>query len=112
MAAFPRAAPRSPVRFDGVGSGRTGATSACWRPSSSADTLASCNSPQAALCAVRIVKRVPDLIENFVGKAKSLLQDRNHGVLLAGVTLVIDMCNLDEECRDEFRKVSVAPEHT
>lgn len=60
---------------------------------------------QAALCAVRIVKRVPDLIENFISKAKSLLQDRNHGVLLSGVTLVIDMCNLDEECRDEFRKV-------
>lgn len=63
-----------------------------------------CQPSQAALCAVRIVKRVPDLIENFVSKAKSLLQDRNHGVLLAGVTLVIDMCNLDEECRDEFRK--------
>lgn len=52
---------------------------------------------------------MPDLIENFIGKAKSLLQDRNHGVLLSGVTLVIDMCNLDEECRDEFRKVRLRP---
>jgi AP-1 complex subunit gamma-1 len=49
---------------------------------------------------------VPDLIDHFISKAKSLIQDRNHGVLLSGVTLVIEMCAGDEACRDEFRKVS------
>ena len=52
------------------------------------------------------MRRVPDLIDHFISKAKSLIQDRNHGVLLSGVTLVIEMCSGDEACRDEFRKVS------
>ncbi|CED84885.1 adaptor protein complex ap-1 gamma subunit [Phaffia rhodozyma] len=59
---------------------------------------------KAALCALRIVRRVPDLIDHFISKARSLIQDRNHGVLLSGVTLVIEMCQSDEECKNEFRK--------
>ena len=61
---------------------------------------------QAALCALRVVKKVPDLMDHFTSKAKSLLQDRNHGVLLAGITLVTEMCELDETIFAEFRKVS------
>jgi AP-1 complex subunit gamma-1 len=63
---------------------------------------------QAALCALRIVRRVPELIDHFISKSKSLLQDRNHGVLLAGVTLVQEMCAIDEACCEEFRKVGLA----
>lgn len=62
---------------------------------------------QAALCALRIIKKVPDLIDHFVSKAKSLLTDRNHGVLLASITLVSEMCQLDEGCLNEFRNVSL-----
>lgn len=58
---------------------------------------------KAALCALRIIKKVPDLIDHFVSKAKSLLTDRNHGVLLASITLVSEMCQLDEGCLNEFR---------
>ncbi|OCF36754.1 AP-1 complex subunit gamma-1 [Kwoniella heveanensis CBS 569] len=61
---------------------------------------------KAALCALRVIRRVPDLMDHFVGKAKSLLQDRNHGVLLAGVTLITEMCALDERVCDEFRKAT------
>lgn len=39
---------------------------------------------------------MPDLQEHFLDKAKSLLQDRNHGVLLCGLTLVTSMCEEDE----------------
>jgi AP-1 complex subunit gamma-1 len=60
---------------------------------------------QAALCALRVIRRVPDLMDHFTNKAKSLLQDRNHGVLLTGITLVTEMCELDESICDEFRKV-------
>ena len=45
---------------------------------------------------MRICRKVPDLQEHFVEKAKLLLQDRNHGVLLCGLTLVTSMCEADE----------------
>ncbi|KAL5336505.1 adaptin N terminal region-domain-containing protein [Aspergillus crustosus] len=51
---------------------------------------------KAALCAMRICRKVPDLEEHFLEKAKNLLSDRNHGVLLCGLTLVIDMCEAEE----------------
>ena len=51
---------------------------------------------KAALCAMRICRKVPDLQEHFLDKAKALLQDRNHGVLLCGLTLVTSMCEEDE----------------
>ena len=51
---------------------------------------------KAALCAMRICRKVPDLQEHFVEKAKLLLSDRNHGVLLCGLTLVTSMCEEDE----------------
>ena len=51
---------------------------------------------KAALCAMRICRKVPDLREHFLEKAKLLLSDRNHGVLLCGLTLVTSMCEADE----------------
>ncbi len=51
---------------------------------------------KAALCAMRICRKVPDLQELFLEKAKILLSDRNHGVLLCGLTLVTSMCEAEE----------------
>jgi AP-1 complex subunit gamma-1 len=56
---------------------------------------------KAALCAMRICRKVPDLQEHFLEKAKLLLQDRNHGVLLCGITLVENLCHADEAEDDE-----------
>lgn len=56
---------------------------------------------KAAICAMRICRKVPDLQEHFLEKAKLLLQDRNHGVLLCGVTLVENLCEADEAEDDE-----------
>ncbi|RMD42067.1 hypothetical protein DV735_g3043, partial [Chaetothyriales sp. CBS 134920] len=65
------------------------------------ETLISTANPyirrKAALCAMRICRKVPDLQEHFVEKAKLLLNDRNHGVLLCGLTLVASMCEAEEE---------------
>ncbi|GAO19661.1 hypothetical protein UVI_02047600 [Ustilaginoidea virens] len=52
---------------------------------------------KAALCAMRICRKVPDLQEHFLEKATHLLADRNHGVLLCGLTLVTSLCEADEE---------------
>ncbi|KAI9843334.1 MAG: clathrin associated protein complex large subunit [Sclerophora amabilis] len=51
---------------------------------------------KAALCGMRICRKVPDLQEHFLEKAKILLSDRNHGVLLCGLTLVTSLCESDE----------------
>ena len=51
---------------------------------------------KAALCAMRICRKVPDLAEHFYDKAAALLSDRNHGVLLCGLTLVTSLCEADE----------------
>lgn len=65
------------------------------------ETLVSTANPyirrKAALCAMRICRKVPDLQEHFVEKASHMLSDRNHGVLLCGVTLVVSLCEADEE---------------
>ena len=51
---------------------------------------------KAALCAMKICRKVPDLQEHFIENSKLLLSDRNHGVLLCGLTLVTSMCEADE----------------
>ncbi|KAJ7623323.1 adaptin N terminal region-domain-containing protein [Roridomyces roridus] len=58
---------------------------------------------KAALCALRVIKKVPELADHFTSKAKNLLSDRNHGVLLSSITLVTEMCAIDAAIRDEFR---------
>jgi AP-1 complex subunit gamma-1 len=64
------------------------------------ETILSSNNPyirrKAALCAMRVCRKVPDLQEHFIEKAKVLLNDRNHGVLLCGLTLVTSLCEADE----------------
>ncbi|KAJ3150988.1 clathrin associated protein complex large subunit [Geranomyces michiganensis] len=63
---------------------------------------------KAALCALRVVRKVPDLLENFVSRAKSLLNERNHGVLLTGVTLLTEMCKMSDDVLVDLRTHSVA----
>lgn len=60
---------------------------------------------KAALCACRIIQKVPDLLENYVPLVRQLLNERNHGVLLTGVTLAMEMCNMDGETLDYFRRM-------
>ncbi|RKF53602.1 AP-1 complex subunit gamma-1 [Golovinomyces cichoracearum] len=68
------------------------------------ETLLSTANPyirkKAALCAMRICKKVPDLQEHFLEKAATLISDRNHGVLLCGLTLVTSLCEAESECDD------------
>ncbi|RGB34884.1 gamma-adaptin [Rhizophagus diaphanus] len=59
---------------------------------------------KAALCAMRIIRKVPELQENFLSKAKSLLSDRNHGVLLTATTLITEMCHRNPDTLVTFRK--------
>ncbi|KAL6567830.1 hypothetical protein OROGR_001498 [Orobanche gracilis] len=59
---------------------------------------------KAALCTIRIIKKVPDLVENFINPAAALLKEKHHGVLLTGVQLCTDMCKISTEALEYFRK--------
>ncbi len=56
-----------------------------------------------------MIKKVPDLSDHFVNKAKNLLTDRNHGVLLTAITLVTEMIQVNPGFLDEFRNVRYCP---
>ncbi|KAK4358224.1 hypothetical protein RND71_023834 [Anisodus tanguticus] len=59
---------------------------------------------KAALCSIRIIKKVPDLAENFINPAAALLSEKHHGVLITGVQLCIDLCKISTEALEYFRK--------
>ncbi|XP_018440730.1 AP-1 complex subunit gamma-1 isoform X2 [Raphanus sativus] len=59
---------------------------------------------KAALCSTRIVRKVPDLAENFINAASSLLKEKHHGVLITGVQLCYELCTINDEALEFFRK--------
>jgi AP-1 complex subunit gamma-1 len=60
---------------------------------------------KAALCAIRIIRKIPDVIEDFLPGATKLLSDKNHAVLLTTVRLVIEMIKLQPSVVAEFHKM-------
>ena len=54
---------------------------------------------------MRIVRKVPDLVEYMTVLAIGLLIDKHHGVLVAGVKLCTKLCQANELALDHFRKV-------
>ncbi|KAF4046644.1 Adaptin C-terminal domain [Phytophthora infestans] len=52
---------------------------------------------KAALAAVRVFTKVPDLVEDFTESILGLLRSKHHGVLLAGVQLITEVVILDAE---------------
>uniref|UniRef100_A0A6Q2Y4F8 AP-1 complex subunit gamma n=1 Tax=Esox lucius TaxID=8010 RepID=A0A6Q2Y4F8_ESOLU len=60
---------------------------------------------KAALCAVHIVRKVPDLGELFTPAARSLLCEKNHGVLHGAVVLITELCERNPDTLEQFRKV-------
>ena len=46
---------------------------------------------KAALCAMRIIKKVDDIEDKFNSRVTSLLEDKNHGVILSACSLLIHL---------------------
>lgn len=60
---------------------------------------------KAILCACRIIRKVPELMENFISLAKPCLNDKNHGVVLATVSLTTEMCRQSNSVLKNFKKL-------
>ncbi|KAK8742372.1 hypothetical protein OTU49_001833 [Cherax quadricarinatus] len=60
---------------------------------------------KAAVCALRIICRVPELMEMYLPATRSLLSEKNHGVLITGVTLITEMCRQSPDMLAHFKKI-------
>ncbi|XP_051991046.1 AP-1 complex subunit gamma-1-like [Xyrauchen texanus] len=59
---------------------------------------------KATLCAVHIIRKVPELGELFTPSARSLLSEKNHGVLHGAVVLITELCERNRDTLGQFRK--------
>ncbi|KAI0241872.1 clathrin associated protein complex large subunit [Massospora cicadina] len=62
---------------------------------------------KAALCAIRIIHKVPELYEQYINRVPALISDKNHGVMLSGVTLTEELCQINEAIVHHFKQVYV-----
>ncbi|KAJ6239200.1 ap-1 complex subunit gamma [Anaeramoeba flamelloides] len=60
---------------------------------------------KAALTAIRTIRFVPETVDRFVGCVKSLLSDKNHGVVLGGLQLLVEILKIEPKTISEFRKL-------
>ncbi|XP_075440014.1 AP-1 complex subunit gamma-1 isoform X3 [Ascaphus truei] len=60
---------------------------------------------KAALCAVHVIRKVPELMEMFLPATKNLLNEKNHGVLHTSVVLLTEMCERSPDMLLHFRKL-------
>eukprot|EP01022_Parablepharisma_sp_SALTPOND_P007978 TRINITY_DN135012_c3_g1_i1.p1 TRINITY_DN135012_c3_g1~~TRINITY_DN135012_c3_g1_i1.p1 ORF type:complete len:927 (+),score=69.32 TRINITY_DN135012_c3_g1_i1:4744-7524(+) len=60
---------------------------------------------KATLAAVRIIRKVPDMVDEFAKLVENLLQERNHGVQLATFALMREILQIEPAYRKKFRRL-------
>ena len=51
------------------------------------------------------MKKVPDMIDTFESRLNTLMAEKHHGVLLTGITLMIEMCLVSPDILNRVRAV-------
>lgn len=59
---------------------------------------------KAIICAARLIRKAPELLEQFIPATKNLLSERSHGVLIASIVLMTEMSERSPEALDHYRK--------
>ena len=59
---------------------------------------------KASLAAIRILKHIPDAIDDFLDTVDQLIFEKSNGVLLTVATLMIEIIKVDSSQRKVFRK--------
>ncbi|XP_077155422.1 AP-1 complex subunit gamma-like 2 isoform X2 [Ranitomeya variabilis] len=60
---------------------------------------------KAVLCAVHIIRKVPDLVEMFIPTSEMLLAEKRHGVFYGAVLLATEICQRHPAAVKGFRKI-------
>uniref|UniRef100_A0A182NSS7 AP-1 complex subunit gamma n=1 Tax=Anopheles dirus TaxID=7168 RepID=A0A182NSS7_9DIPT len=60
---------------------------------------------KAILCAFRFIRRVPELMEDYLPKCEVFLADKNHGILIATITLITEMCEQSTAVLRYFKSI-------
>jgi len=60
---------------------------------------------KASLCAFKIVRKVPELMEMYIPVSRSLLSEKNHGVLITGIVLITEMSERSPDTLAHFKKL-------
>ena len=58
----------------------------------------------AALCAIRILRKCPELVDTYVERVGTLLGSRNHAVLLTSLKLMREMCLIEPSMVEQLRR--------
>ncbi|CBZ55271.1 hypothetical protein NCLIV_056950 [Neospora caninum Liverpool] len=87
--------------------GNIGTAEMCGAIMTQVEDLLRCSNPfirkKAALCGVRVVKRVGDCEEKLLACLPALLADRNHGVLISACALITALAERDPGLVDAMR---------
>lgn len=59
---------------------------------------------KAIICASRMIRKAPELLEIFIPATKSLLTERSHGVLIGSIVLITEMSEQSQDALVYFRK--------
>jgi AP-1 complex subunit gamma-1 len=77
--------------------------------SSEVDKLLGSSNPyirkKAGLCAIRVIKKVPEFVDIFLPRIHVMMMDKNHSVLSTATNLAIEMCRTNPDMIPPMRKV-------